>query len=642
MYMNFLGLITKRKVSTKLLLLSLLYMFPIFSLTYHVVMAVKELNIDFAGKEKMGSAYIRPVSKLLNVVGTHRMRSVELSPAELADLQHSGDNAFGELKTAQSTYGEELGITDGQLQALATQWQEVKSAADGKWTEEKDAKQSELLDGLKAVWDKVGGTSNLVLDPDLDAYNLMDTLVGKVPLNQLRLTKIYPFVRNALAGDVLSQEQRTQLAIYASHLEESDLAFIKAEAETAIAEDKNVYGVYEEFQKDFPEKLAAYVAAAQSSIALLNELSKSEKVHLGREQVQSSLSDLWKASFALWDTGIKDLDGLLDIRIDHAQTQQFSDIAPSYAILLVAFLLVWVISRSITKPLDAVLTELRQSAGQVASASSQLAGSSQSLAQGATQQAASLEETAASLEEVSAMSKQSNDNAVQAAAITKSVEEVSNKGVESMKSVAKATDDIKLSADETAEIVRIIDSIAFQTNLLALNAAVEAARAGDAGKGFAVVAEEVRNLARRSAEAAKKTAEKIGRSKELAENGVKMVADVSAFLVQIHTSALKAAAIVGEISAAAKEQTTSIQQISLAVGELDKVTQINSASAEESSASSEELLAQARAMNSMINDLADVVHGSTSHAENVEEASVPSNPAFEKNEDLDDAASWAH
>ena len=178
------------------------------------------------------------------------------------------------------------------------------------------------------------------------------------------------------------------------------------------------------------------------------------------------------------------------------------------------------ITRSITGPINRVIGTLTTGSGQVEAAATQVSSASQSMAQGASEQASSLEETSASLEEMASMTKQNADGARQANSMASDARDAAERGCAAMKRMEAAIGDIKQSADQTAKIIKTIDEIAFQTNLLALNAAVEAARAGDAGKGFAVVAEEVRNLAQRSAEAAKNTSVLIEGSQANADNGV--------------------------------------------------------------------------------------------------------------------------
>ena len=174
-----------------------------------------------------------------------------------------------------------------------------------------------------------------------------------------------------------------------------------------------------------------------------------------------------------------------------------------------------------------------------------------------------------------------------------------------------AIEHIEKSAAETAKIIKVIDEIAFQTNLLALNAAVEAARAGEAGKGFAVVAEEVRNLAMRSAEAAKNTAGLIEGSVGNARNGVTIAGEVGKSLEGItDRRSTKVNTLIAEIAAASKEQSTGIMQVNGSVGQMDKVTQANAAAAEESAAAAEELSSQAATLNEIVGDLLTMVGGS--------------------------------
>jgi len=278
----------------------------------------------------------------------------------------------------------------------------------------------------------------------------------------------------------------------------------------------------------------------------------------------------------------------------------------AFGLLLNICLGTW-LSATLSRRLTGSVSRLREVAEQVSTKSRVIATHGESLAERATEQAASLEETAASLEEVGSVANHNADNSREATTLSLEVEKVSQRGVESMNQMNTAISAIKQASDETAEIIRTIDDIAFQTNLLALNAAVEAARAGEAGKGFAVVAEEVRNLAQRSATAAQDTASKIKRSQDLADGGVKVTKEVSSLLDEIRKNAVKAAGLVKEISLASQEQSTGMSQVNAAVLDLDKATQQNAASAEEFAATSEELLAQGETMGSVVKGLASLV-----------------------------------
>ena len=248
------------------------------------------------------------------------------------------------------------------------------------------------------------------------------------------------------------------------------------------------------------------------------------------------------------------------------------------------------------------LSQVAVGSEQVASASGQIASSSQSLAQGASEQASSLQEVSSSIQEMASMTKQNTSNAEEARGMADGAKSGAETGVNSMRRMSEAIDKIKASSDETAKIVKTIDEIAFQTNLLALNAAVEAARAGDAGKGFAVVAEEVRNLAMRSAEAAKNTANLIEGSVKNAEEGVAVNQEVMKNLQDINAQVNKVSEVMSEIAAASNEQTQGIEQINQAVGQMDQVTQQNAATSEESASAAQELTSQAAEMKRMVGD----------------------------------------
>lgn len=261
------------------------------------------------------------------------------------------------------------------------------------------------------------------------------------------------------------------------------------------------------------------------------------------------------------------------------------------------------ITLNIVKPIKEIIAALTEGSHQVSSASAQVSTSSQSLAEGATEQAAGLEETSSSLEEMSTMTRQSSDNAQQANLLAEEARQAAGSGAESMSRMSTAILDIQKSSDETAKIIKVIDEIAFQTNLLALNAAVEAARAGEAGKGFAVVAEEVRNLARRSAEAAKDTSQLIEKSVRNSKTGVEISEEVASVLSEIVNSVNRTTELVGEIAASATEQSQGIEQINIAVNQMDQVTQSNAANAEESASAAEELRNQAAQMNEVVIEL---------------------------------------
>ena len=275
--------------------------------------------------------------------------------------------------------------------------------------------------------------------------------------------------------------------------------------------------------------------------------------------------------------------------------------------VVVAFFII----RSITGPLKKVIHGLTEASAQLDSASRQISDSSQSLAEGSTEQASSLEETSASMEEMASVTKQNANNAEEAAKLVDVCSAAADNGNKAVGEITDSMEDINKSSKEIAEITKVIDGIAFQTNLLALNAAVEAARAGEHGKGFAVVAEEVRNLAQRSATAAKDTTSLIDDCVSKAVNGVSIASKGREALQEIVTNVKKVTDLTKEIANASVEQSSGIDQVGKAIQQMDQVTQSTAANAEEAASASEELSAQAQTTKEQVAILSAQVGGSS-------------------------------
>ena len=250
--------------------------------------------------------------------------------------------------------------------------------------------------------------------------------------------------------------------------------------------------------------------------------------------------------------------------------------------------------------LSGLLGEVQSVAEQIASGSNQVAQGSMALADNATHQASSIEEISSSITEMASQTKLNAENAAQANRLAAQARTSAERGNEEMSQMVQAMAEVNQAGQNISKIIKVIDEIAFQTNLLALNAAVEAARAGQHGKGFAVVAEEVRNLAARSAKAARETADLIAGSVAKAQNGAQLADRTASALQEIVQDVAKVSDLIGEIAAASNEQAQGIAQVNLGLDQIDQVTQQNTGHAEESAAAAETLHEQASQLRALL------------------------------------------
>lgn len=348
---------------------------------------------------------------------------------------------------------------------------------------------------------------------------------------------------------------------------------------------------------------------------VLNDAPESQQKaqELFNKELPEAYSHVRTALSGVWDFHESVANKKGAIADDVYSAANFWNIIISFAGVIFALSIGLYLANLISNAVTKFSHEISASAEQTSTASHELTSASSQLSQGATESAASLEETVSSLEELSSMVKLNSDHAKEANSLSQRSLNSAEHGEKEINRLIEAMSIMAKSSSKIEEIINVIDDIAFQTNLLALNAAVEAARAGEQGKGFAVVADAVRNLAGRSASAAKDINVLIKENVQRTEDGVHIADTSGTALKEIVTSVKKVADLNSEIAAASQEQANGIEQISKAMNHLDQAIQTNASSSEEVASSAEEMSSQSECLKTLVGELRTFIHGVKAH-----------------------------
>jgi methyl-accepting chemotaxis protein len=589
---------------------------------------------DFAQQELTGIEPATDALKLIQLTQQHRglSASVLAGNADVADKRQAKQaevsSAFAKAQATAASLG------DAKLTAtftrMAREWSELSGAIGSKTIEgpQSFAQHTALIHEQLGALDDVANTSGIVLHPAVSGYFLQTAVLNDLPQLTESLAQLRGFGAVLLTRGEAAPEDKARVQ---SLVTNAQIRLEKVRKSLALAVDGN-----DPLQAALAGPLAAMVSGTGDAFKLIHDkILSPEQLELAAGSYFAALSTTIDQQYKLVDTSMSELDKELQAGVVAANDTLLFMSASIALLAALAAWLMWTIARSITESvqlaakladavaagdlttdvpdagrdeigsllrslgamnsnLSAVVSSVRSNAESVAIASAQIAQGNQDLSGRTEQQASALQQTASSMEELSGTVKQNADNARQANQLATNASSVAIQGGEVVAQVVDTMKGINASSKRIADIISVIDGIAFQTNILALNAAVEAARAGEQGRGFAVVASEVRNLAQRSADAAKEIKTLIKASVERVDQGTVLVDQAGATMTEVVTSIRRVTDIMGEISAASTEQSLGVSQVGEAVTQMDQTTQQNAALVEESAAAAESLNAQAQ------------------------------------------------
>lgn len=585
---------------------------PIGILLFLMVKGIQE-DIRFARWETYGNEFQCPLMDLLRLLPQHQLA---VSESQRSSAGEAIEDAFKNLAAVQGRIGHSLGFDEAGLAHrnrshllltnIIQEWKQLKLAAVDS-AETSPQKYAHLMADIRGMITHAGDLSNLILDPDLDSYYMMDATLCALPQMQDRLASTLVLAKEALADGSISTEEGIQLHVAAALLEESDLGRIRSSIETALNEDSNFHGVSASLANDIRPALEELVPSVSSFIEWTRKIGSGKDVSFN--DYKDAGHQAREKAAVFWGRAAGALDELLEKRIVDFTQQRNDSIGYTSLALAISLGLTYLITRSITHPLRAVQRVIANNASGITDSFSELTETTHSLSTGAHETAVSLEKTAEALDELTAMTRRTAQNSRTAKELGNSTRSAAENGAAAMQAMTEAMDEIKHSGDDIANIIKTIDQIAFQTNLLALNAAVEAARAGAAGAGFAVVANEVRGLAQRSAQAARETANRIDASIRRSDRGVEISATVAATFQEILEKARKMDGLISEIAVATAKQDEDISRINTQISQIESVTQRAVSSSVEMSKSTEHLKTQAGELRQSVKELRKLIVG---------------------------------
>jgi methyl-accepting chemotaxis protein len=610
-------LFRRMQFKAKAAMVSVMFLVPILALGWSFYND-KAASIGFSAKERLGIEYIRELMPALKLGVQHRAAAGTPAAAELAGKLES---QLKQVAAVEQRLGAELGTT--ALHAKLVEAHKALAATAGKNDEAAFQAHTRFVAAVLDVLGQATDGSNLILDPDIDTYYLMDLSTTRVPQLIELIARMQASGGTVLGGAPEPAAMRAladRMPLVEFHEDQTKIGLAKSTGATAelaasLKADepmKDLRGFAELARASFfgdavKGDKAAFSQAASKAIdsqvefatRLLDDLDRLIAKRVAGMAVVRDVTTaivavalaaglyLFYCFFLVTQGGLREVQKHLEaMTAGDLTTEPRPWGSDEQAHLMVTL-------SQMQQSLRTIVSRVRGSSDQLVQASGEIASAAMDLSARTEQTASNLEQSAASMEQISSTIKHTADNAHEAADVAVSNSGVAQRSGEVIGQVVSTMQEIHASSSKISDIIGVIDGIAFQTNILALNAAVEAARAGEQGRGFAVVASEVRSLAQRSAQAAKEIKGLISASVERVDSGTRVVQGAGATMDELLGSARRMSDLLREISTAAKEESSGVTQLGAAVQDLDRMTQQNAALVEQTAAAASSLKDQA-------------------------------------------------
>lgn len=588
----------KLSLGLRLFLNVLVFSVPVVVLTY-LMYRSETSAIDFAFKEVHGNQLQKNFQEFLFATSKEITSKKNMPPS----VEDSPTELFSRLRDDVEKETDLLKYSDSELQARQKEVATLSSIQ--KLVENKD--WTSLWKAARTGVAHIGDTSNLILDPDLDTYYLMDVTLLALPQLQDRLLAIYEWqqkVEKSLQGansngGSIDQELLIEARVLAAQLQSSDFDRIKADLQTVLNEDANFYGAQVGLAEKVPELLESFEKEVIGLVASLQNLKNRD----GLSDVDLKRSIVMESSASFWNQLSVFLDSMLNQRVDVLVAARTQSLLWASLALLVAIVFSVIVGVSLSSTIKNVLRSilsLKESSSTSSELGVVLAETSRDVANSVSSQGAAIEQTSASVTEMAAMIRLNADHTFKANEVAEVANRKAVDGEKQISSMRHSMVEIRASSSKIVETLTIIDDIAFQTNLLALNASIEAARAGEHGKGFAVVAEAVRSLATRSSESAQFIKNLVGENVGVIERGAIEAIESEKSLSQIVDAIKELSGFNGDIARSSQDQAMAIEQINKAMLMLEQGTVSNSQSIEAVADTAMNLREQAQKLDAII------------------------------------------